>query len=420
MKVIWILNHYATDTFFDHGGRHYELAKRLIGAEYSIRVFCASTVHNTMRNLISDSQNYIEDTCDGIPYVFIRARNYTGNGKKRILNMLDYYKGMMRCAKHFERPDIIIGSSVHPLAVLAAIRLGKKYGIPVIGEVRDLWPESFVAYGLISPTNPLLKILYAGERWIYKKTDELIFSMPGGRDYIIEKGWDKEHGGPVDLRKVHYINNGVDLEAFDYNKDHFQTQDADLDNPNLFKVVYTGSVRRANNLDLLLDAAKLVTKPEVRFIIYGGGDQLDRLKQRLAEENITNVCFRGAVEKKYVPGIVARSSMNIFVLEKSDLFRYGLSLNKSFDYLAAGRPMMMVGEAGYSQVDQYGCGIHVRSWNPEEIAQQIDKAAGLPQSAYAQYCENARRAAGEYDFSVLTSKLVNVLKIEKGRSRGSS
>ena len=75
-KIIWILNHYATNTFLEHGGRHYCFAKYLMRAGYSVRIFCASTVHNSQYNFIEDKKVFIERFCDGIPYVFIRTRNY--------------------------------------------------------------------------------------------------------------------------------------------------------------------------------------------------------------------------------------------------------------------------------------------------------------------------------------------------------
>ena len=51
-KKVWIFNHYATDTMLDHGGRHYWFAKYLTRAGYDVRIFCASTVHDTDINLM--------------------------------------------------------------------------------------------------------------------------------------------------------------------------------------------------------------------------------------------------------------------------------------------------------------------------------------------------------------------------------
>ena len=79
-------------------------------------------------------------------------------------------------------------------------------------------------------------MLYILEKWIYKSADSIIFSMEGGKDYIIEKGWDAGHGGPVDLKKVYHINNGVDSELFDYNKNHYVIEDKDLCNSDVLRL----------------------------------------------------------------------------------------------------------------------------------------------------------------------------------------
>ena len=78
--------------------------------------------------------------------------------------------------------------------------------------------------------------------------------MEGAYDYIVEQGWENE----IPRSKVYHINNGVDLEQFDYNTEHFRVDDPDLDDPNTFKVVYTGSIRKANGLGILVELQKLI------------------------------------------------------------------------------------------------------------------------------------------------------------------
>lgn len=63
--------------------------------------------------------------------------------------------------------------------------------------------------GILNKKNPIVPLLYKFEKWLYTKADQVVFSMEGGRDYIIDKKWDTDHGGPIDLKKVFYINNGV-------------------------------------------------------------------------------------------------------------------------------------------------------------------------------------------------------------------
>ena len=176
--------------------------------------------------------------------------------------------------------------------------------------IADLWPESIVAYGIAGPHNPAVLALRRLEKWIYKKADALVFTMEGAYDYIVEQGWDKE----ISRSKVHYINNGVDLEQFDYNKEHFPVDDPDLDDPDTFKVVYTGSIRKVNNLGLLLDAAKCVNDPCVKILIWGDGDEREALEQRVRDENISNVVFKGSVEKKYIPSSAVQMQISCMAL----------------------------------------------------------------------------------------------------------
>ena len=67
-------------------------------------------------------------------------------------------------------------------------------------------------------------------------------------------------GGAIDLKKVSHINNGIDLEEFELNKNLYKIDDPDLENDSFFKVIYLGSIRRANNLKQLIDAAKYLKK----------------------------------------------------------------------------------------------------------------------------------------------------------------
>jgi len=410
-KTIWILNHHATGMAFQHGGRHYYFAKYLIERGYKVIIFCASSSHGQNKQAVDLNGGLsIEQSVDNIPFVFVKTRSYADNGAKRVLSMVDYYCNVKKVAKKYDAPDVIIGSSVHPLACVAAINLSKRYKCKNIVEIRDLWPESIVAYGIKSPKNPIIKVLYHAERWLYSKADSILFTFRGGRDYIIEKKWDKEQGGPIDLGKIYHINNGVDLDIFESNCQEAVVEDSDLSNPGFFNLVYAGSIRRANNIDLILDTAKLVTSPKVRFLIWGDGDQLERLQTRVREERIQNVLFKGKVEKQLVPSIVSQADATFFVLEDSPLFRFGLSLNKSFEYLAAGKPLIIVGEAGYSMIDEYNCGYHVREHSAEHFAQAIDQLMVLDNAEYMKMCSNSKEASKEYDFKVLTNKLIGIVE----------
>lgn len=409
---IWILNHYAVPQRYYYLARSYHFAKRLLEMGHSVTVFAASSVHNSDINLITGSEKYREMEEDGIRYVLFRARQYQGSGKARVINHIECAWEMARQCPTFTdkygRPDLIYASAGQSLTLVAGIKLAKKLGISCVSEVTDLWPESFVAYGLISEKNPLLKMLYAGERWIYSHSDAVIFSMEGGRDYIIEKGWDKAHGGPVDLSKVYHINNGVDLAAFDYNKEHYVLDDADLNDPNTFKVVYCGSIRKANNLGLLLDVAKKIENKKIQFLIWGTGDEVETLSKRLVEENIINVHFKGKVPKQYVPYINLKANLTVLNYEMHDIWKYGGSQNKLFEYFASGTPVITNIHMGYDLIDRYDCGFHVDYSDIGSVADLLSRLEKMPHDEYERYCANARRAAEKYDIKNLTNMLVKV------------
>src|SRR5690606_22707071 len=113
------------------------------------------------------------------------------------------------------KPDVIYASSPHPLTMVAGILLSKKLGIPCVCEIRDLWPEAIFAVGKAQENSILGRLLIKGEHWIYKNADALVFLKEGDTDYLKEREWTLEQGGDIDLNKCYYINNGVDIEAFD-------------------------------------------------------------------------------------------------------------------------------------------------------------------------------------------------------------
>lgn len=415
-KNIWIWNHYATDMFKYQGGRHYWFAKNLNKKNYDATIFCASTSHNSADNVDTGENKYILDNVNGITFVFIKTPLYLGNGKQRIRNMIAFYKNLFSVSKQYAKiygkPDAILASSVHPLTLIAGIKIAAKFRVPCICEIRDLWPEGIVAFGLLKKNSILTKILYAGEKWIYRKADKLIFTMEGGKDYIVERGWDKVSGGPIDISKVHHINNGVDLDAFYYNKSQYQIDDPDLKDVNVFNVVYTGSIRRVNQVGLILDVAKIFKEKrieDIRFLIWGDGDEMEELQKKVEDEHLTNVCFKGHVDKKYIPYITSQSQLNIALAKNNPLYRFGGSLNKMFEYLAAGKPILFTFQLGYSIIERYGAGIEMSDSSPTKIADSILYFKSLSAVDYESYSKNAHRAAKEYDFEALTDKLINVI-----------
>lgn len=415
-KKVWILNHHANDTYFDEGGRHYYLAKYLKQAGYEPVIFCSNAQHGTGKVYFNDLKLWQEHIAEkiNVPFVFIKGRPYIGNGKNRILCMLDYYRYVQCVAAEYVQkngyPDIIIGSSVHPFAVLAAEKLAKKYGIPCICEIRDLWPESIVAVGMASKYNPAVLFLRQLEKQLYIKSDAIIFTIPGGYDYIKERHWNKI----IPMEKVHHINNGVDLEDFDSNAKTNDYKDKDLEDPSIFKIVYTGSIRQANGIDELVDCAiKMQYNKNVVFLVYGDGDYREKLEKRIKESGNVNVIFKGKVEKKYIPYILSKSNLNLLnynATAAAGFYRFGSSQNKLFEYLASGKPIISNYKANYDLIERNNCGISKNMLDSDSYLEALNEIVNMSKDEYDILCNNSRKVAQKYDYKKLAEDLIQVIE----------
>lgn len=409
-KTIWLWNHYATNMFYDKGGRHHWFGKFLKKKGYDVKIFCASTIHGSDETVDTGGKLYKKDVSEEIEYVFVKTPKYAGNGKSRIENMIAFYRGVKKAGIEIARtegkPMVILASSVHPLTLIAGEKTAKKLGVPCICEVRDLWPETFVAMGAMKRNSPVAKALYKGERWIYKNADKLIFTMPGARDYLKDQGLDKV----VNLDNVYTINNGIDLETFNWQKEHEVYEDPDLDGDG-FKVLYTGAVRMVNQVGNLIRAAGACKEKgyeNIKFIIVGSGDDKPALMSYAAEHGLDNVVFKDRVLKKYVPNILSKGDLNVVTVKDTAIGKYGVSWNKLFEYMASGKPVIVNYDMNYNIIEEYGCGICKKYANDEDFADDIIRLSKLPKEEYSHLSKQAIRAAGDYDYRVFTDKLEKI------------
>lgn len=409
------MNHYASNMFRDKAGRHFWFARKLRETGYHPVVFCANTFHNCNDRINTQKQKYTVIQDNDIPYVFVKTKPSKGNGIDRILNMTLFFFNLFPVSKQIKRklgaPDIIIASSVHPLTLVAGICIARKNKIPCICEIRDLWPEAIFAFGKVKENSLLGRILTLGEHWIYRNADALIFTKEGDTDYLREKGWTTEQGGDIDLQKCHYINNGVNITDYDCCISKNQLHDKDLDK-DTFNVVYTGMLRPVNNVGNLLDCAKLLNEDkEIQFLIYGDGSEWDLLQKRVKEENLTNVKMKGFAERKYIPYILSKSSVNILnYSQKQYNWSRGNSSNKLFEYMASGKPVISTVKMGYDIIEKYQCGISLEYDTPDNLAKAIISIKNMPVETYREFCHSARAGAVNFDFDVLVNKLTHVIE----------
>lgn len=419
-KNIWFFHHYAVLPSMSGQIRPFNFGNRLKEFGFTATIFAASYLHHSDVNLITNDRQYLLNSEYGVPFVFVRTPSSASGLMARIKNMAAFYFGVLKAsgqyAKEHGSPDVIIASSPHPLTMIAGIKMARKFKIPCICEVRDLWPEAIFAFGKLKEQSRLGKLLTAGEHWIYRNADSLIFTKEGDTDYIKEHQWDTGQGGDIDLAKCHYVNNGVDLEAFLKAITDNPLKDTDLQD-NSFKVVYVGSIRPVNDVNLLLDAASLLKEHhDIQFLIYGDGNQKAALQQRVLDEGLTNVKMKGYVDRRYIPYVLSKSSVNI--LNYSQV-RYnwsrGNSSNKLFEYMASGKPIISTIKMGYCLLEKYQCGLSLKASTPAELARAILKVHDMPREQYEEMGRNGKAGAANFDYKALTAKLRAVIESVSGQ-----
>lgn len=400
---IWIVNYYTCPNCSNP--RYEQLAKYFTLHGWEVVTFYANNQGTEQTPLFEKQQ------VNGYNYVHVKSPSYVGNGVGRMKSIWSFAWQIYKHCKIFEKPDVML-HNIHTPFDYPILWAAKKVKAKYVAEAWDAWPDVFAHLGLVSRKNPAMKVLFHLEKKIYQKADQVVFTFAGGVQHIKDKKWDTEQGGKIDLGKVHYINNGVSLEDFDKDREAWPRKDEDLHDPKTLKVVYLGSINRANHVHTLIDAAKLLQSLDYyRFFIYGDGKDRDELEQKVKDEGITNVVFK----EKRIPlcecaWVVSQATVNIMNYQKG--FGYmGVSSGKMFQYLAAGKPIVCNVNIAYDDVitdNQLGIARDIET--AEAFAQAIRDVAEQPRASYDGMCERVREVAKRFDYKKLAAEEIRVIE----------
>lgn len=388
------------------GTRHYNFAKELVSRGYSVVIFAASFHHGLYRDLkLSSSEKYKIEKIDGIDFVWLKTTPYKKNDWRRVLNMVSYswrayWLGRDLVARNvIKRPDLIIGSSVHLLAVIIAYWLSLCHKTPFVMEVRDLWPQTLVDVGKFKEKNIIIKILRVIEKYLYKKAEKIIVLFPYAKDYIVPLG--------IAENKIVWISNGVSISIYPEIVAEKKTDD-------IFKVIYVGAHGVANNLEPIIEAASIIQNQQiknVRFIFVGNGAEKENLIKKSREIKLKNIEFRDPVKKNLVKNVLHEADALIINLRNVSLMKYGISLNKLYDCMASGKPIIMGGDPINNIVQDSGCGIAVKSGNPGDLAEAVVELYRMTPKLRNELGKKGREYVQKYySIPVLTDKLENMIK----------
>jgi glycosyltransferase involved in cell wall biosynthesis len=303
-----------------------------------------------------------EEMIDGVEvhYLPIPYDNHFGF-LKRVSSFLKFVWSIVREAGQFKDADVCYAIST-PLTIgLAAIWIKKRYHIPYVFEVGDLWPEAPVQMGIIK--NPILKtILYKLEKSIYKRAKAVVALSEAIRTEILKK---------VNGKEIHVIPNMADTHFY---KPEPKRPELEIKYgvQNKFVISYIGTMGQANGLAYVIACAEAAQQqmPSIHFLMCGEGAVLDHLKQQAQQKSLKNLSFIPAQNREGVRDVMSVTDAVLVSYKPLPVLETG-SPNKYFDGLAAGK-LMIVNVKGWmkEEVERWGCGISVDPHHPANLLEK--------------------------------------------------
>jgi glycosyltransferase involved in cell wall biosynthesis len=414
LHVLYLHQYFVTRQGFT-GTRSYEFARRLVARGH--RVTMIKSGRFAVDGLdVPPARAYTEIDVEGIRVVpiaagFANSHKGTGmSGYRRVREFQKFARLASAVGKKLDRPDVVYATST-PLMIGDAGRdLALHFGVPFVFEVRDVWPQALINTGALR--NPLvIWWLRRMERRIYAAADHIVALSPGMKAGVMAAG--------VPDEKVTVITNGSDADLFRPDLDGTAAR-ARLRLGDRFAAIYFGAMGRANGLDYVIEAARVLRdrgRDDIVLVLHGSGGMKPALQARARGCGLTNVVFSDSVpDKAAVADLVAGCDVCLTIYAATD-HEQSWSPNKMFDALAAGKPVL-INVPGWLRevIEQNGCGRYMDPKRPDVLA---DALAGLAADAAAR-AEMGRKARAlfESQFSreILTQRLEQVLTAAVARN----
>ena len=403
-KTIWIINQYSSTPETGVGGRHYYFAKSLAQLGYEVYLVGAAFTHLLREPPVLENNFKVEPIADNFNFVWVKMPTYAeAHSKKRIANWFSFAWKITKLKNILPKPDVILYSSPSLVGYLGAEKLARDLSVPLAFEVRDIWPLTLCELGGYSENHPFIRLLQWIEDRAYKNSDFVLSNLKNSYEHMQSRGMKPE--------KFAWVPNGFLKEEVE-SAQPLEQSTLDQLPKDKFIVGYAGTLGIANALDSFIRAAnELKGYSEIAFVLVGNGKLKQRLQQQVNELGLTNVYFVDAIPKRQVQSLLKVFNVCYIGLTKDPLFRFGVSPNKLFDYLYAGKPILYAIDSGrYTPVTDSQSGIQIEPENVEHIVDGVLKLYNMSPEERAVMGQNGHQEAVQsYEYGSLTKKLASIL-----------
>jgi glycosyltransferase involved in cell wall biosynthesis len=398
MKFIYLHQYFNTPEM-SGGTRSFEMARRMVAAGHEVHMI------TSWRDSYGDKK-WFESQVAGI-HVHWLPVEYSNNMSFSARIMAFFIFALRSAIKASQiRADLVFATSTPLTIALPAVFAAKKLKIPMVFEVRDLWPELPIAMGALK--NPIARYFASKlESLAYKNASAVIALSPGMKEGVVRTGYASS--------KVAVIPNSSDIDMFQVNHDEgklFRKKRKWLGDKPL--LIYTGTFGLINGVGYLVDLAVELLRldSDIRILAIGGGAEFDDVSQSAHDSGVLNknLFIEDYLKKKEIPAALNAATMACALFIDKPEMRSN-SANKFFDALAAGKPVMInYGGWMHKLVNTHGCGISMWQKTIEEVALELNEVTHDKYWLESASISSINLAKAYFDRDILASQLMSVLK----------
>jgi len=354
-----LLIHQAFAALNEPGGtRHHEFARFLADRGHQISIIASPVSYLTGK--ITQNQQ-VEIEMEGMISIY-RAYTYPALHKSFVHRLLSYFSFMISSffiSMKIKKVDIVWGTSPPIFQSFTAWLVSKLKRVPYLLEIRDLWPAFAIAVGVLK-NKVLINLSLWLELFLYHRADRIMVNSPGYMEHVQLKGG----------QNVTLIPNGSDTTAFTPTKT-IQIRN-ELGWKDKFILLYAGAHGMSNDLPVVLQTAKLIEiNNDIKIVFIGDGKEKNNLITLAESLRLSNVEFLNPVPKNKITEYLQASDVCIAILKPIELYKTTYP-NKVFDYMAAGKPIILAIDGVIREViESADCGIFCEPGNPHAIAKAV-------------------------------------------------
>lgn len=399
VRIVYLHQYFATPQM-STGTRSYEMARRLVQRGHEVHMIASRT----------DSQKvavqWDHELVAGIRVHWLPVPYANAMGTMR--RILAFAQFATLAADHAARlrPDVVFATSTPLTIAIPGAYASMRRQVPMVFEVRDLWPELPRAVGALT-NKPALALATWLERQAYRRSRKVIALSAGMAEGIARTGYPRTD--------IATIPNGCDLTAFNVDESAGQAFRAARpwlgDRP---LVLYCGALGRINNVSYLVELAGqlLPLAPEVRFLIMGRGGQEQLVRENARRLGVldVNLFMEQPIPKSAVPAAMNAATVCTSLFLPLSAMEAN-SANKFFDALAAGRPIA-INYGGWQKelILDNDCGIVLGADPDRQVAGQLLDLLADPDRLHSMGTAARSVGVNQFDRDVLARQFIEVIE----------